>query len=854
MTVNPFGRHLHSQLIWPLVIASFVVAVLATLVALRVIESQVLVWTDQNAAASAGVVTTRVTHRADSVARTLDLITTDSRFTTAIATGDIRAVEDYLAFAVPAIRADGLMVLDDAERVIESAGKIDVESGDRPFAQSGEEWLLEPGRITRMTSVADTCIIAVSTSFDGPEGQVWHLVASLVVDDQLMANLGLGLDGAFALVDENGDVAAFSTQAPVSRDEVTEYVQTNPHAPDPSAAEGAQSTVVAARFGDADYRVSTHSIDAAITGPARPTVVAIVPTDLAGEARITMAYLIGMWFVVGLLALTALNWYIRLKVSRPIALLSESAERVSSGDFSMAPDISGHNEITDLADSFSRMTGSLKERSDSLTKKVLELATLYEMSRSLGSTLELETLLDSVLDSAMRIFDVELGYVTMVDRETGALGVATWRGADLSHTDDAAVRTSMSDWVVREARPLIFNPPAGDVRAGDDDGRVDSVSGALAALCVPLMSNDGTIGAITVGSRDAERRFTSDDVRLLATIANHVTIAVGNISLFSSVQEAYLATVRALAAAVDAKDPYTRGHSDGVAAYALQIGEEMRLSAEQMVSLEMAAYLHDIGKIGISEDILLKPGKLTDAEMSQMRHHPLIGANILKPVAFPWPIAPIVRHHHEHYNGEGYPAGLRGEEIPVLARVLTVADAFEAMVADRPYRRGRSHQEAILELRRCASTQFDPRVVDAFIRVLESSHSALADDQVSDEEAGPEEVQAVLVALADGMFSSFRRLGGPRLANNLERVVNERFTAAGAPLVLRSGHVVIEGEDRMSESALSEHLGFAITVISEQIGGASGAGLADHFLADALDGLPERMRACARRLGYAPVA
>jgi putative nucleotidyltransferase with HDIG domain len=853
MGVNPFGRHLHSQLIWPLAVAALVVAVLATAIALRVIESQVLTWTDQAAVASASVVTTRIAHRASTVKRSLDLITTDPRFTEAVAAGDTQAMTDYLSFAALAVRADGLMVLDESERVIESVGDLTLDVGDRPFAESGEEWLEARGSATRMTEADGSCVVAVATGFDGPEGEIWHLVASIVMSDHLIADLTLGLDASFGLVDEGGEVAAFASEGEVAREDVAAFVAATPP---PVARDTAEEPPVATavRFGDADYRVVALPIDPAVAGVAGPSVFAIVPTDLAVEARMTTAYLIAMWFLVGLAALGVLNWYVRFKVSRPIALLSESAERVSSGDFTVAPDISGHNEIADLADSFSRMTGSLKERSDSLTKKVLELATLYEMSRSLGSTLELETLLDSVLDSAMRIFDVELGYVTMVDRETGALAVATWRGADLSHADDAAIRASMSDWVVREARPLIFNPPVGGAPVGDDDGRVDSVSGALAALCVPLMSNEGTIGAITVGSRDADRRFTSDDVRLLATIANHVTIAVGNISLFSSVQEAYLATVRALAAAVDAKDPYTRGHSDGVAAYALQIGEEMRLSAEQMVSLEMAAYLHDIGKIGISEDILLKPGKLTDAEMSQMRHHPLIGANILKPVAFPWPIAPIVRHHHEHYNGEGYPAGLRGEEIPVLARVLTVADAFEAMVADRPYRRGRSHQEAILELRRCAGTQFDPRVVDAFIRVLESSQRALADDQVSDEEAGPVEIQAVLVALADGIFSSFRRLGGPRLANNLERVVNERFTAAGAPLALRSGHVVIEGEDLMSESALSEHLGFAIAVISEQIEGASGAGLADHFLADALDGLPERMRACARRLGYAPVA
>jgi putative nucleotidyltransferase with HDIG domain len=384
-------------------------------------------------------------------------------------------------------------------------------------------------------------------------------------------------------------------------------------------------------------------------------------------------------------------------------------------------------------------------------------------------------------------------------------------------------------------------------------GRGDSFSGALAALCVPLPSPDGTIGAITVGSRNADQRFTSDDVRLLATIANHVTIAVGNISLFSSVQEAYLATVRALAAAVDAKDPYTRGHSDGVATYALRIGEALRFSPEQMIALEMAAYLHDIGKIGISEDILLKPGKLTDAEMGQMRHHPLIGANILKPVAFPWPIAPIVRHHHEHYDGHGYPAGLKTEEIPILARVLTVADSFEAMVADRPYRRGRSQQEAMLELRRCAGTQFDPRIVDAFIDVLEQDDVEVLKPDDTDDEIGPDEAQAVYIAVGDGMFSCFRRLGGPRLANNLERAVNERMRGESVPLVLQAGRLM-QLDEVLDDEDLTTHLSHALTVIGECIEDVSGAGLADHFLAEALEGLPERMRTHAVQLGFTPAS
>ncbi len=177
----------------------------------------------------------------------------------------------------------------------------------------------------------------------------------------------------------------------------------------------------------------------------------------------------------------------------------------------------------------------------------------------------------------------------------------------------------------------------------------------------------------------------------------------------------------------------------------------------------MAAYLHDIGKIGVKEEILLKPGKLSDAEMGQMRHHPLIGANILKPVGFPWPITPIVRHHHERWDGDGYPAGLKGEEIPLLARMLTVADAFEAMTADRPYR-ARSHvDEGLAELVRCAGSQFDPaHRARRSSRSCKSLRSSMrTSSSRSSEDVDPEEAQAIFVAVGEGMLVELPQLGGP---------------------------------------------------------------------------------------------
>jgi hypothetical protein len=238
--------------------------------------------------------------------------------------------------------------------------------------------------------------------------------------------------------------------------------------------------------------------------------------------------------------------------------------------------------------------------------------------------------------------------------------------------------------------------------------------------------------------------------------------------------------------------------------------------------------------------------------MNQMRHEPLVGANMLEPVAFPWPIAPVVRHHHEHFDGMGYPAGLKTDEIPVLARVLTVADAFEAMVADRPYRRGRSHQEAILELERCSGAQFDPRIVEAFVTALEAREGVVQDLSDRDVHIGDDEAQAVFIAIADGLFSSFRRLGGPRLANNLEQAVNGDLADRGVPLTIEGGRLVLRSTADLTDEEYARHLRDALGIVRSRVEEASGAGLSEHFLSEAIQALPERMQAHAGRLGFSP--
>ena len=173
-----------------------------------------------------------------------------------------------------------------------------------------------------------------------------------------------------------------------------------------------------------------------------------------------------------------------------------------------------------------------------------------------------------------------------------------------------------------------------------------------------------------------------------------------------------------LSSAIDAKSPWTAGHSERVTKYALQIGKEMGLSEKELKDLELAGLLHDVGKIGTYESILDKPGKLTDEERAIMRQHPAKGAEILAPIKQWKDIIPGVKYHHEFYDGTGYPEGLKGEAIPLHARILTVADTVDAMGADRPYREGRAMDVIIAELKRCSGTQFDPKVAEAFLKFV----------------------------------------------------------------------------------------------------------------------------------------
>jgi HD-GYP domain-containing protein (c-di-GMP phosphodiesterase class II) len=197
---------------------------------------------------------------------------------------------------------------------------------------------------------------------------------------------------------------------------------------------------------------------------------------------------------------------------------------------------------------------------------------------------------------------------------------------------------------------------------------------------------------------------------------------------WAEMREMFTQTIGALAEAVDKRDPYTSKHSQRVRLISVDIGRELHVSAAQLEALEWGGLLHDVGKIGVPDSVLLKQGKLTRDERITMNAHPVLGAEIIGPVNRLAAELPVIRHHHEWYNGSGYPDRLMGDEIPHLARILHVADAFEAMTADRPYRKALSQEQALAELRKFAGVQFDPEVVDAFVKTTWAENARERED------------------------------------------------------------------------------------------------------------------------------
>jgi response regulator RpfG family c-di-GMP phosphodiesterase len=331
------------------------------------------------------------------------------------------------------------------------------------------------------------------------------------------------------------------------------------------------------------------------------------------------------------------------------------------------------------------------------------------MERSLP-TGHTKTILEGLVRHACEILEVERACIFVKDLETGAPVAAAGHGVPRDLIGRRfRVAECMVGEVLERGRPILLSEYSQRRRPVEQA----ATGGMRAAGAAPIRWGGEVRGAVSAGTVDTQRRFGRQQLDALSDLAELAGMALEHAEMRDRLERVVQAGVEVLSRAVDMRDSYTARHSDELAALARRVGERLELPAGDLLELEFAARLHDLGKIGVPDQILRKPGPLTEQEWDVVRHHPAWGAEMLATVPGLERVASIVLSHHERYDGNGYPDGLSGEDIPVGSRIISTCDAYQAMVSNRPYRPALAPGHALRELRAQAGSQFDPEAVEA---------------------------------------------------------------------------------------------------------------------------------------------
>ncbi len=341
---------------------------------------------------------------------------------------------------------------------------------------------------------------------------------------------------------------------------------------------------------------------------------------------------------------------------------------------------------------------------------------VYELNRAVGTVLDTDQIVQLVAQTVMRECAAQAASVLLRHPETGIMELCLIEGD----------RTILESPVYE--RFLKGEGPAGmpELMSGRAvilrDGTGDLFNPARQErICQPLAVKGQVVGSLNIVRSSNAGPCGDGTLRTIEMIAQQAAIAIDNSRLYRDLQSSYIATVTALANAIEIRDPYTHGHTDRVKVLARAIGVRLGWDEKRLADLWIGCTLHDIGKIGVPDRILSKPGPLSPDEFAVMKTHPEIGAKIIEGVPFLKSAIPYVYYHHERFNGTGYPSRAAGEDIPIEGRLLAVVDAFDAITSDRPYRRGQSVAAAREELRLFSGVQFDPMIVDIFLSVLDAN-------------------------------------------------------------------------------------------------------------------------------------
>lgn len=370
-----------------------------------------------------------------------------------------------------------------------------------------------------------------------------------------------------------------------------------------------------------------------------------------------------------------------------------------------------------------------------LIHKYDRLSHLYRTGQALQSTLDLTHVLERLARDSAVSGHADLAIAAVVEEETDDLIV----GASYDRKADSTAQhhRKVEEWYMRRCAAT------GEVVEAEQEslpydhllGYEPRQGGPVALLCAPIPGRNRSIGVLMVVRRIGKGKFRHSEAKMVADMANHAAIAVEQATLFAKMRKyadqvelSYDTTLKVLIAALDQKDAATHGHSERVSRLAVTLAREMGITDAHLVDIERGALLHDVGKIGVPDDVLRKPEDLDEAEWEAMRKHPLLAGLMVSKVEFLEGALPILLYHHERYDGGGYPFGLEGKNIPIEARIFSVVDTYDAMTSARPYREALPHIVAMGEIQQHAGSQFDPEVVAAFTRVMERDGRELRED------------------------------------------------------------------------------------------------------------------------------
>ncbi len=400
-----------------------------------------------------------------------------------------------------------------------------------------------------------------------------------------------------------------------------------------------------------------------------------------------------------------------------LASFSSNAKEIASGNYSQKVNVANKDEIGDIANSFNKITDELQKKIKDLeaSKKLLHNI-LNKIGSAVTSTRGIENLLELVLQTL----------ITGISATSGAIFLFEEGKSNLVMKVGYHISSKLREINIDSAKGLIgrvieLKKLEAVSHVGTNAAAYLEFKSGLAKdsiMAAPLLCKGNVHGVMLVCDKLDHEFFDRDDIILLSNVAAQVSVAIENFELNEDAEQTYLETITALAVAVEAKDAYSKGHIDRVAGYVERLGTAMKLDGEMMKILRNGAILHDVGKIGVRDEVLKKHGPLDKEEQKEMEEHVIIGVNIIRPIRHMSALCELVRNHQELYNGSGYPDGLKGEEIPLTARILKICDAYDAMTTDRPYRKGMSKESAKKELLSKKGKDFDPEILEKFLKII----------------------------------------------------------------------------------------------------------------------------------------